>query len=59
MLIRVGQEFVEAERSCGELGLIKDEILEDIRYDHIMYPAIAEFYKTVARKKTGTDKVEA
>ena len=50
---------MEAENSWTDLSLTKEELFEEIRYDDIVQPAIAEFHKTVARKKRATDKVEA
>ena len=50
-VIKVGQEFVEAENLWTDLGLTKEELFEEIRYDDIVQPAIAEFHKTAARKK--------
>ena len=58
-VIKVGQEFMEAKNSWTDLGLTNEELFEEIRYDDIVQPAIAEFHKTAARKKRATDKVEA
>ena len=57
-VIKVGQEFVEAKNSWTDLGLMKEELFEAIRYDDIVQPAIPEFHNTAARKKRATDKVE-
>ena len=35
-VIKVGQEFVEAENSWTDLGLTKEELFEEIIYDDIM-----------------------
>ena len=58
-VIKVGQEFLEAESSWTNLGLKKEELFEKIKYDDIVQPAIVEFHKTAPRKKIATDKVEA
>lgn len=58
-VIKVGQEFVEAEKSWADLGVTKEELFEEIRYEDIVQPAIAEFHKTVARQKRAIDRVEA
>ena len=58
-VIKVGQEFVEAKNSWTDVGLTKEAQFEEIRYDDIVQPAIAEFHKTAARKHRATAKVEA
>ena len=57
-VIKVGQEFVEEEELWADLGLTKEELYEEIRYEEIVQPAIVEFHKTIARKKRAPDRVE-
>ena len=38
--------------------MTKDQLYKEIRYKEVVQPAIAEFHKTIARKKRVVDRVE-
>ena len=50
-VIKVAQEFVEAENSWTDLGLTREELFEEIRYDDIVQPAIANSTKQQQEKR--------
>lgn len=50
---------MKAQKSYTNVGLIIEELFEEIRYEDIVQPAIPEFNKRVARKNRATDRVEA